>query len=201
VRQPLAGQMLLSRRFLASIDVDELPDDYGIDVALTMHALDSGLPVTQVVTPFPDHHGGSNSLRIMADVATTVLNRLSRRRVAFRRDVAWPERFWEGLSAPLPSARSLQGLIEELAPHGTTTAGGWRDLMGRDPEVIRDLWCDQLAAAVGGARRGEPVADAVSQLAYPFLVHAEYRRRLAADRASAEAYVMDLGDRLAIAIS
>ena len=44
VRQPLAGQMLLSTRLLATIDVDELPDDYGVDVALTMSALDRGLP-------------------------------------------------------------------------------------------------------------------------------------------------------------
>ncbi len=199
VRQPLAGQMLLSRRFLASLDVDELPDDYGIDVALTMHGLDTRLPVTQVVTPFPDHQGGGNSLRIMANVAVTMFKRLSRGSLSERRDVVWPERFWDGLSAPPPSARSLQGLIEQLAPPGP--AGRWRDLMDRDPDVIRDLWCDHLAAAVRDARGGEPPEEVVGRLSYPFLVHAEYRRRLAVGRSSAESYVTDLGERLAAAIS
>jgi hypothetical protein len=200
VRQPLAGQMLLSRRMLASVDVERLPDDYGIDVALTMHALDQGLPVTQVVTPFPDHHGGGNSLRIMANVAATMLERLSRgSRPARRRDVFWPERFWAGLSSPPPSARSLQGLIDELAPTGPS--GQWRDLMDSAPEVMRDLWCAHLAAAVRDARCGGPVAEVAGQLAYLFLVHAEYRRRLAVDRASAESYVLDLGEQLAVAIS
>jgi hypothetical protein len=199
VRQPLAGQMLLSRQLLASVDVDRLPDDYGIDVALTMHALDQRLPVTQVVTPFPDHLGGGNSLRIMANVAATMLERLSRGSLPARRDVVWPERFWAGLSTPPPSARSLQGLIDDLAPAGPS--GQWRDLMDSAPEVMRDLWCAQLAAAVRDARGGEPVAEVVGQLAYLFLVHAEYRRRLAVDRASAESYVLDLGERLALAIS
>lgn len=199
VRQPLAGQMLLSRRFLATIDVDGLPDDYGIDVALTMHALDSGLPVTQVVTPFPEHHGGGNSLRIMANVAATMLDRLSRGSLRARPDVVWPERFWADLNAPPPSARSLQGLIEQLAPPGPS--GRWRELMDRAPEALRDLWCARLATAVGDVRGGRPIADVVSQLAYLFLVHAEYRRRLAVDRASAESYVIDLGEQLARAIS
>lgn len=198
VRQPLAGQMLLSRRFLASLNVDGLPDDYGIDVALTMHALDHELPVTQVVTPFPDHHGGSNSLRIMANVAETMLHRVSAGSLPVRRDVVWPERFWAGLSTPPPSARSLQGLIEQLAPPGP--AGQWRDLMNCAPDAIRDLWCACLAVAIREVRDGEPVAEVVGRLAYLFLVHAEYRRRLNIDRATSEAYVVDLGERLRVAV-
>ncbi len=191
--------MLLSRRLLASVDVDRLPDDYGIDVALTMHALDQGLPVTQVVTPFPDHHGGGNSLRIMANVAATMLDRLSGGSLPVRRDVVWPERFWVGLSTPPPSARSLQGLIDELAPPGPS--GQWRDLMGSTPEVMRDLWCAHLAEAVRDARGGGSATEVAGQLAYLFLVHAEYRRRLAVDRATAESYVTELGELLAVAIS
>ena len=68
VRQPLAGQMLLSKQLLESVDVAELPDDYGIDVALTMCALEEGLPVEQVIVPFPDHDGGLHSHLIMMDV-------------------------------------------------------------------------------------------------------------------------------------
>jgi hypothetical protein len=128
-----------------------------------------------------------------------MLNRLSRRSLPMRRDVAWAERFWEGLSSPPPSARSLQGLIEQLAPPGSL--GHWRDLMDGAPHVMRDLWCDHLAVAVRAARSGEPLDGVVAELSYPFLVHAEYRRRLAVDRVGAEAYVMDLGERLAASFS
>jgi hypothetical protein len=198
VRQPLAGQMLLSRHLLAAIDVDDLPDDYGIDVALTMHALDHGHPVTQVVTPFPGHEGGGNSFRIMADVAGTLLRRLARGSLPVREDVRWPERYWEPLPAPPPSSRSLEGLIEQVAP--SSPPAQWRDALGRPPEVIRDLWCGDLAAAVGRARAGEPLPEVVGGLGYPFLVHAEYRRRLGVDRSSAEAYITQLSDRLAAGI-
>jgi hypothetical protein len=73
VRQPLAGHMLLTRRMLGTIPVDALPDEYGVDVALTMHALNEGLPLDQVVVPFPGHDAGGNSHRIMEDVARMVL--------------------------------------------------------------------------------------------------------------------------------
>ena len=199
IRQPLAGQMLLSRRLLATIDVDSLPDDYGIDVAITMHALDQGLPVTQVVAPFPEHDGGPNSHRIMADVAGAVLRRLSNEPVTRRPDVGWPERYWERLPMPPPSSRSLEGLIEQLA--SAERWPRWRELLDAPAEVIRDLWCDHLAAAVRGARSGEPVAQLLAQLVFPFLVHAERRRRLPVDRAGAERYVADFSDRLAAAVS
>ncbi len=198
VRQPLAGQMLLSRHLLATLDVDALPDDYGIDVALTMHALDHGLPVAQVVTPFPEHEGGANSHRIMADVAGTLLRRLAGGSLPVRSDVQWPERYWEPLLAPPPSSRSLEGLIERVAPPGA--AGQWRDLLGCPPEVMCDLWCANLSAAVGRARAGESLPEVVGELSYPFLVHAEYRRRLEVDRASAETYITELSDRLAAAL-
>lgn len=195
VRQPLAGQMLLGRRLLAAIDTDRLPDDYGIDISLTMHALDLSLPVAQVVVPFPDHQGGGNSHRIMADVGRVILDRLAQPRIPARHDVSWSERYWDRLAAPAPSARSLEGLIDQLAPSGP--AGRWREWLDRPPEAIRDLWCGEVATAVRRARGGEPVPELVSQLPYPFLVHAEYRRRLGVDRAGAESYVAELGECLA----
>jgi hypothetical protein len=73
--------------------------------------------------------------------------------------------------------------------------------MDQAPEAMRDLWCARLAAAVRDAREGRPVTEVVAELAYVFLIHAEYRRRLGADRATAEAYVVDLGEQLARAIS
>jgi hypothetical protein len=198
VRQPLAGHMFLGRRLLAAIDVDRLPDDYGIDVALTMHALDRGLPVTQVALPFPEHQGGGNSHRIMADVAGAMLRRLAQPPIPDRRDVAWPARYWEHLAVPPPSARSLEGLIEQLEPTGD--AGRWWEWLDRPPEMIRDFWCNEVATAVRLACRGEPIPDLLTQLAYPFLVHAEYRRRLGVDHAGAEIYVAELGERMAEAL-
>jgi hypothetical protein len=200
VRQPLAGQMLLTRRLLATLDVDRLPDGYGIDVALTMHALDQGLPVTQVVAPFPEHQAGANSHRIMADVAGTLLGRLAAGPVTFRADVRWPDRYWEQLAPVPPSSRSLEGLIDELAVVAGQP-GGWQHLLQSPPEEIRDLWCSQLAAAVRGARAGEPISELLAGLTHPFLVHAEYRRRSQVDVAGAESYVADLGYRLADALS
>jgi hypothetical protein len=199
IRQPLAGQMLLSRRLLETIDVDTLPDDYGIDVAITMHALDGGLPVTQVVAAFPEHDGGGNSHQIMREVAIAALGRLATGLLPHRPDVTWPERYWEQFEVPPRSSRSLEALIEPLVP--ADQMHRWRDLFGAPPEVPRDLWCDRLAAAVHRARAGEPVPDLAAGLMYPFLVHAEYRRRLEVDLAGAETYLAGLGDRLAAALS
>ena len=69
IRQPLAGQRLLSTGLLGTVNEDRLPDDYGIDVALTVHALAEDRPVDQVLVPFPDHQPGTNSAEIMGDVA------------------------------------------------------------------------------------------------------------------------------------
>ncbi|MBO0713447.1 MAG: hypothetical protein J2P59_01735 [Acidimicrobiales bacterium] len=199
VRQPLAGQMLLSRKLLARIDLERLPDDYGVDIALTMAALDHGLPVAQVAVPFPDHVGGGNSHRIMADVAATALRRLAEGPVTARPDVRWPDRYWEGQTWLPPSSRSLEPLLLDLvSPDGLARASA---LLDEAPEVVADLWCRQLAAAVTGARRGEQVPELVEDLAVPFLVHAEYRRRVDIDLEGAEAYVESLGHQLARLLS
>jgi hypothetical protein len=199
VRQPLAGQMLLSRRLLQGLDVDRLPDDYGIDLALTIAALDHGSPVIQVVVPFPEHEGGGNSHRIMADVAAAGLRRLAVGPATPRPDVSWPERYWEGLRQPPPSPRSLEPLIEELASPGELDRA--RELLSAPLEAVRDIWCGELAAAIAGARRGEPVPDLVGALALPFLVHAERCRRAEAGIDAAEAYVESLGLEVAAALS
>src|SRR5262249_28101456 len=57
VRQPIAGQMLLGRALLATLDVDALPDDFGVDFAITVAALATGHTVAQVVVPSPTHLG------------------------------------------------------------------------------------------------------------------------------------------------
>jgi hypothetical protein len=195
VRQPLAGQMLLSRRLLATIDVDDLPDDYGVDVALTMSALDRGLPVDQVTVPFPDHDGGDNSHVIMHEVACALLRRLGGEPPALRTDVATPARWWEGLDPVAPSSRTLVGLIEQVVPSGALSE--WLALLDTPPEVVRDLWCNRLVDAVRQARAGRPVEELAAGLVHPFLVHAEYRRRVDVDVAGAEAYIAELCDRVA----
>jgi hypothetical protein len=203
IRQPLAGQMLLTSTVLETIDVDGLPDDYGIDVALTMHVLDNGLPVDQVVVAFPGHEGGTNSHRIMANVASTMLGGLTsdsrwatRRRN--RRDVSWPRGWWRGQSDPPLSTRSLRPLIESLVP--SEQMSRWTALFEAPPDVVRDMWCERLGAAVGQARAGYPLSDVVADLSLPFLVHGEYRRQVAPDLDSAESYLADLCDQLAATI-
>jgi hypothetical protein len=199
IRQPLAGQMFLSGRFLSTIDVASLPDAYGIDVALTLLALDRGVPITQVVAPLPNHQGGTNSLSIMTDVARTLLDRLASAPATPRFDVRWREGYWQELTSPPPSFRSLEPVVEQLAP--PEMRHRWRELLQAPPDTVRDLWCERLAAAVRGARKGHPVAELVGHLAFPFFVHAEYRRRVDADVFEAEAYVEELGRCLALASS
>jgi hypothetical protein len=195
--------MLLSNKALETIDVDGLPDDYGIDIALTMHILEQGLPVDQVLIAFPDHEGGANSHLIMTDVATTMLSALATKTNwdngrRDRGDVSWPSGWWSGQSEPPRSERTLKPLIERLVP--SEQMGQWSALFDAPPSVVRDIWCARLGAAVEQARAGSPIRDVVAALVHPFLVHAEHRRQVAADLDGAETYVADLCERLAAAI-
>ncbi len=200
LRQPLAGQMLLGKRLLSMINVDELPDDYGIDVDLTMRALDLGLPVNQVLLPFPEHDGGGNSHRIMADVAAALLARITGRPAPSRHDVCWPERYWEHWThVPPPTSRSLEALIDQVAPPDESDR--WREWFLRPPDAVREMWCERLANAVRGARQGHSVPDLAGHLVYPFLLHAEYRRQLTVDLEAAEAYIAELSDLVAAAVA
>jgi hypothetical protein len=199
VRQPLAGQMLLSKQMLDKIELDALPDDYGIDVALTMHGLNEGLPIDQVIVPFPGHDAGSNSRQIMEDVASAILASFESRVHTSRTDIRWPPQWWEGQTELAPSSRSLRGLIEEVMPaeqHSQLTV-----LANSSPSEVRDLWCGHLVGATRLARAGHRVGPIVADLVGPFLLHAEYRRLVELDAAEAEAYVFDLCVRLADAIS
>ena len=199
IRQPLAGQMFLSNRMLDNIELDALPDDYGIDVALTMHGLDQGLPIDQVVVPFPDHEAGSNSRRIMENVASAMLTSFGSRVHTSRGDIRWPPEWWRGLTPLPPSSRSLRDLIEQSMPteqHSQLTV-----LRDGSPIEVRDFWCDCLARATRLARAGHLVEPLVADLVSPFLVHAEYRRQMEVDIDGAEAYVDDLCTRLADTVS
>jgi hypothetical protein len=198
IRQPLAGQMLLTRRMLSTTEPDALPDDYGIDVALTIHGLNGGLPIDQVVVPFPGHEAGTNSRQIMENVASAMLSSLVPRVDTRRPDVSWPPEWWKAQSVRPPSSRSLRGLIDALAPNEQESQ--FTAMLNRSPLEVRDYWCDRLAQAFRFAQAGHPVAPLVADLIGPFLVHAEYRRQVEVDLAGAEAYVADLSARVADAI-
>lgn len=204
IRHPLAGQMVLTNKMLETIELGALPDDYGIDVALTIQGLNEGLAIDQVVVPFPGHEAGGNSGRIMEDVANAMLTFLAPGVESRRTDVTWAPEWWEGQPILPPSSRSLVGLIDELAAQEMVSDEQHRQLtamLSASPVEVRDFWCDRLAKATRLAQAGHPIDALVSDLVGPFLVHAEYRRRVEVDFAGAEAYVADLGTRLAEAIS
>ena len=60
IRQPLAGHMLLRRRLIEQLDVDALPDDYGIDITLTLSALacDARIGAGRPTPARAPHQGG-----------------------------------------------------------------------------------------------------------------------------------------------
>lgn len=200
IRQPLAGHMLLTKRMLANIDIESLPGDYGIDAALTIHALTQGLPVDQVMLTFPDHDAGGNSHGIMEDVANTMLTCLANLTVVnWRSDVAWPSNWWAGQPVQPATSRSLRGLIEQVVPFHQLQEFG--PLFDASPIEVQRFWSSRLAGAVRRARAGGVLPAIVADLVGPFLVHAEYRRRMQVDLHGAEAYVSSLCASLAAAVS
>jgi CTP:molybdopterin cytidylyltransferase MocA len=178
VRQPLAGQRFVSRGAVSELDVDALPDDYGIDVSLTMAALDGGGRIDQVHMPHVDHDVRQvNSEVIMCEVAAALLARVGRGPAEDRSDVVVPDRYASRLVWP-------HRVEAELDPP-------------RQHEVARDAWLDALAAALRAASVGAEREQA-SALVAPFFEHADARRADARPPVTvAEDYVWALGDDLA----
>lgn len=203
VRQPLAGQMFLGRSFLQDLDADALPDDYGIDLAITIAALAGGRSMGQVVLPGLQHESrDGNSERIMFQVAYAALGIVAGSPPVERRDVSWPDRYWDRLEWPDGPSRetmAFTAIVEREAARYELAAGDeWRTLIKASSDEVADLWCAQLAKAVVRARAGDDLTDVARELVGPFFVHAEHRRRQPRpDIADAERYVADLGDRLA----
>ena len=201
VRQPLAGQMFIGHSLLQALNIDALPDDYGIDIALTMSVLDRGGRIGQVPLPGVSHpERPSNSEAIMRDVAAAMLTRVSKGPRSDRSDVTWPEQYWEELQWPSDLEASMNESDE-----------AWGRLPGRttpdtpgpsaDASVAQTAWCAELAGAVRAVERGGSVNVAVDNLVEPFFAHASTRRRqVRPDLADAEAYVHVLGDELAQAL-
>jgi hypothetical protein len=193
VRQPLAGERLLSTGLLSTVDEDRLPDDYGIDVALTVQALANDRPVDQVLVPFPDHQAGTNSAEIMGDVARTLLDLGAGDRRVERSDVNWPDRWWAGQARAAPAPRTFLHHLEFASDAGQ----GWLGVLSAAPDEVRDLWCHTLAGALRQAQAGADPGSLAADLVQPFLAHAEYRRRMDGDLDRSEAYVADLAYRMA----
>jgi hypothetical protein len=187
VRQPLAGQRLLAHRWLRQLATTLLPDDYGVDIALTMAVLDSGGRVGQVVMPRVDHDNRQlNSRTIMVEVARTALERVA----------GGPARDRSDLTVPGDYARHLTWPEEEEREGAATSAesAGSSD--------ARRAWLDALAAAVREAAAGANPRALATVLTDRFFDHADRRRREPRpELAEAEAYVWDLGDQLAALLS
>ncbi len=203
VRQPLAGQMFIGHSLLQALNIDALPDDYGIDIALTMTALDRGGRIGQVPLPRVSHtERPSNSEAIMREVAETMLTRVSKAPRTDRSDVTWPEQYWEELQWPSDlesSSNETDEAPSRLAPGRATTDSSRPNL---EDSVTQAAWCSALAGAVRAVEQGTSVKAAVEDLVGPFFAHASTRgRQVRPDLVDAEGYVHALGDELAQALA
>jgi glycosyltransferase involved in cell wall biosynthesis len=200
IRQPIAGHMLLHRSLLERLDLTRLPDDFGIDIMITLAALESCLRIGQVVLTAPEHPSKSgNSARVMSEVTTAVLRALTMLPAVDRPDVTLPERYWEGWTWPRNGGVEADH-IDVIVRHARseTDLQWWLALGEGSDEDVTEMWCDRLADAVRRVRSPHPDLERiVDDLICPFFVHAEHRARRSASVAELEQYVADLGLRLA----
>jgi hypothetical protein len=202
VRQPLAGHMFIGRSLLQALNIDALPDDYGVDIALTMSVLDWGGRIGQVpLSGISFEERQINSEEIMRDVASAMLARVSNAPGLDRNDVTWPKRYWEDLQWPSDSEPSI---VERDGARGWVALGPAAPTRPEDAAVeshAQTAWCAELASAVRAVRRGASVRAVVEDLVEPFFAHASTRSRQARPAfAEAEAYVHALGDKLSEAL-
>lgn len=200
IRQPIAGHMLLHRSLLERLDLEQLPDDFGIDIMITLAALESCLPIGQVVLTAPDHPSKTgNSARVMSEVTAAVLRALTVLPAVDRPDVMLPERYWDGWTWPRNGGVEPDH-IDVIVRHARseTDLQCWLALGEGSDEDVAEMWCDRLADAVRRVRSPHPDLDRiVDDLVCPFFVHAEHRARRGTSVAELEQYVADLGMRLA----
>ena len=200
IRQPIAGHMLIGHSLLEQLDIDALPDDFGVDVVITLTALREHARIGQVDLVAPDHPSKTgNSERVMVQVATSLLRALATMPRVDRRDVTWPDRYWEHWSWPRNGGiePDYVGVILEHAASEADLAR-WLAFGEAGDEAIAEMWCDNLAEAVRRVRSPHPdLSRIVDDLVCPFFVHAEHRARRVGSVAELEAYVSDLSLRLA----
>jgi hypothetical protein len=202
VRQPIAGHMLLDHRLVDALDLEALPDDFGVDLAITLTALAGGYGVGQVVVSSPRHESRSpaNSEHVMRDVAHAALVILAALPTVSRADVAWLDGYSARVADPPSPPAPPSGFLELLARRAGTEheLGEWVELLDAPAELVTNLWSGSLAGALRACRRGHDAARLVDGLVAPFLIHAEHRRRHGpTDGAAVDAYVAELGERVA----
>jgi glycosyltransferase involved in cell wall biosynthesis len=199
IRQPIAGHMLLHRSLLERLDLERLPDDFGIDIMITLAALESCVRIGQVVLTAPDHPSKTgNSARVMSEVTTAVLRALTVLPAVDRPDVTLPDRYWYGWSWPHNGGVDPDH-IDVIARHARSEADlrRWLALGEGSDDDVAEMWCDRLADAVRTVRAPHPDLERiVDDLVCPFFVHAEHRARRQTSVAELEQYVADLGLRL-----
>jgi len=200
IRQPIAGHMLIGRSLLERLDLDALPDDFGVDVVITLTALREDARVGQVELVAPDHPSKKgNSERVMKQVATSLLRALATMPRIDRRDVAWPDRYWESWAWPR-NAGIEPDYADVIMQHSTSESdlARWLVYGESGDDAVAEMWCDNLADAVRRIRSPHPdLTRIVDDLVCPFFVHAEHRARRVASVAELEAYVSNLALRLA----
>jgi hypothetical protein len=200
IRQPIAGHMLLGRALLERLDIDALPDDFGVDVVMTLTALRDHARVGQVELVAPDHPSKTgNSERVMVQVATALLRALASMPGIDRRDVTWPDRYWQRWSWPR-NAGIAPDYVDVILQRSASEPdlARWLAFGEAGDDAVAEMWCDNLADAVRRARSPHPdLARIVDDLVCPFFVHAEHRARRVGSVAELEAYVSDLALRLA----
>jgi hypothetical protein len=193
VRQPIAGHMLLHRSLLEQLDVDALPDDFGVDVMVTLTALRAYLSVGQAPLVAPDHPSKpGNSERVMIEVATALLGALSDVSSIPRPDVTWPDDYWGSWAWPHDAGTGRE-LVDAMVRHGAPDdeLSRW---LGLDDAGAADLWSDHLADAVRRVRSRNPdVPSIVGDLVVPFFSHAERRARRSSSVGELERYIAELG--------
>jgi hypothetical protein len=198
VRQPLAGQMFIGCSMLRALDIEALPDDYGIDIAVTMSVLDRQGRIGQVPLPGVSHSEHQlNSEAIMRDVAEAMLARVSAAPRPDRSDVAWPAHYWEELSWPSDLETSI-GQTGEAWDRQAPNLGkrGSQDPAADDARVQKE-WRTELAGAVRAVEHGGSVRASVDRLVEPFFALVSVRALQARPAlVDAEAYVHALGDKL-----
>ena len=194
--------MLLHRSFVEQLDIDSLPDDYGIDIALTMRALATRTSIGQVMLAPPAHPTkNGSSERVMVEVATALLSGLRELPTIDRADATWPDAFWADWHWPrsVGDPRDHLDVVRRFASGDALQR--WLALVDAGDDEVAEMWCEHLTGALRASRsRYADVPALVADLVCPFFVHAAHRARRTLSVADLETDVVDLGRRLAARI-
>ena len=146
--------MLLRRGLIEQLNIDALPDDYGIDITLTLSALCADVWIGQVGLHAPEHPSKEgNSERVMVEVATVVLRALAGTPSVDRADVVLPDGYWAGWEWPRNGGIESDH-VDVILRHARSEAESesWLTLGDATDDEVAEMWCDHLADAVRRSR-------------------------------------------------